>query len=235
MKDECGIVRDLLPLYAEGMTSEASDNFVKEHMSACSECEKELRKIQWSNEQGRQEGSEAILELKTLKRKLRVKKYCSIAATVLCLLLLIGAVDAFLPVYRMVRAATLEYFDAEEIKVLAHIGSAQERHIANEILMQAEEAFGDISHSREENREKYGALSRYAFEETYGAAEEKHSIELWSVRVEGNRGQMWVRYSQEALDEGGEKLGGNRNVLTLWTIELNEQGVWQVVSIKEHP
>ena len=50
MKDECGIVRDLLPLYVEGMASEASEQFVKEHITECSECEKELRKIQWKKD-----------------------------------------------------------------------------------------------------------------------------------------------------------------------------------------
>ncbi len=235
MKDECGIVRDLLPLYAEGMTSEASDNFVKEHIAQCSECAKELRKIQWSNEQIHQEGTEAILELKTLKRKLRLRKYRSIAAAILCLLILIGAVNCFLPVYRMARTATLQYFDEEEVRLLAHIASAEERNIAAGVLVQAEEAFRDISHSREENEEKYGILSRYAFEKTYGAVEEKHSIELWNVSVDGDQGRMWVRYSQEAFNERGEKVSGSWNVLALWMIERDEQGVWQVVSIKEHP
>lgn len=235
MKDECGIVRDLLPLYVEGMASEASEQFVKGHIAQCSECEKELRKIRWNNEQTQQEGAEAILELKMLRRKLRLKKYCSIAAAILCLLIFMGAVDYFLPVYRMARTATLQYFDEEEVRLLAHIASAEEKNIANEILIQAEEAFQDISHSGEENREKYGVLSRYAFEETYGAVKEEHSIELWSVHVEGDQGQMWVRYSQEAFNEKGEKVSGNWNVLSLWTITRNEQGQWQVVSIKEHP
>ncbi len=235
MKNECGIVRDLLPLYVEGMTGEASEEFVKQHIGMCNECAEELKKIQWNNKQIRQEETEAILELRMLKRKLRLKKYRSIAAAILCLLMIMGAIDCLLPVYRIVRAAALEYFDAEEIRLLAHIGSAEERNIANEVLVQAEEAFRDISHSREENKERYGALSRYTVEETYGAVKEKHSVELWSVRVEEDQGKMWVYYSQEAFSEEGETLSGSWNILTLWTIERNEQGMWQVVSIKEHP
>lgn len=38
MKNECSIVRDLLPLYAEGMLSEDSAAFVKEHLDTCEEC-----------------------------------------------------------------------------------------------------------------------------------------------------------------------------------------------------
>lgn len=38
MTNECGIVRDLLPLYKEKMTSEESDAFIEKHLETCSEC-----------------------------------------------------------------------------------------------------------------------------------------------------------------------------------------------------
>ena len=38
MKNECGIVRDLLPLYIENMVSEDSREFIEEHLSRCAEC-----------------------------------------------------------------------------------------------------------------------------------------------------------------------------------------------------
>lgn len=234
MKDECGIVRDLLPLYAEGMTGEASARFVESHMAECGECAEELKKIQRNTEQIHQQGAEAILELKTLKRKLRNRKYRSIVLTVLCLLLVAGAVYYF-PLYRIVTLDTRTYFKVEELGMLAYIGSAQERNIANNVLARAEEAFRDVSHSREENEERYGVLSRYTVEGKRGAVSEQHSLELWSARIRGDRGWMWVCYSQDAFDEKGNKISGSRNVESLWEIARDEQGVWQVVSIKEHP
>ncbi len=234
MKNECAIVRDLLPLYVEGMASEASKRFVKEHISECGECAEELKKIQWSNEQIHQEGTEAILELKTLKRKLRNRKYRSIVLTVLCLLMIAGAVYYF-PVYRIITMETPTYFKVEELGLLAYIGSAEERNIANNVLARAEEAFRDISHSREENKERYGVLSRYAVEGTRGAVGEQHSLELWSARIRGDQGWMWVYYSQKAFDEKGNTVSGSWRIESLWQIARDEQGVWQVVSIKEHP
>lgn len=44
-KNNCDIVRDLLPLYAEDMCSEESRKAVAEHLSECGECRKELEKI----------------------------------------------------------------------------------------------------------------------------------------------------------------------------------------------
>ena len=38
MKNECSIVCDLLPLYAEDMVSEDTAEFVKEHLGNCPTC-----------------------------------------------------------------------------------------------------------------------------------------------------------------------------------------------------
>ena len=40
MKHSCDVVRDLLPLYVEKMTSEMSNIMVEEHLQECSECKK---------------------------------------------------------------------------------------------------------------------------------------------------------------------------------------------------
>ena len=44
--NECNIVKDLLPLYAEHMTSEDSNRMIEEHLKTCSECRQELERIQ---------------------------------------------------------------------------------------------------------------------------------------------------------------------------------------------
>ncbi len=41
-KRECNIIRDLLPLYVEGIVNEDTKQFVEEHICKCEECEKEL-------------------------------------------------------------------------------------------------------------------------------------------------------------------------------------------------
>ena len=38
MKNECNIVRDILPLYVEDMVSEETEKFVKEHLAECKNC-----------------------------------------------------------------------------------------------------------------------------------------------------------------------------------------------------
>ena len=38
MKNECSLVRDMLPLYLENMVSEETRAFIKEHLETCPEC-----------------------------------------------------------------------------------------------------------------------------------------------------------------------------------------------------
>ena len=45
MKNECKIIKDLLPLYAEDMVSEETEEYVKEHLCNCSDCQAELESL----------------------------------------------------------------------------------------------------------------------------------------------------------------------------------------------
>lgn len=45
MKNECSIVRDLLPLYAEGMVSPETASFVEEHLKDCEHCRNEYERL----------------------------------------------------------------------------------------------------------------------------------------------------------------------------------------------
>lgn len=46
MKINCDIIRDLLPLYAEHITSEASNALVEEHLAECEACRAELEQME---------------------------------------------------------------------------------------------------------------------------------------------------------------------------------------------
>ena len=49
MKNECSIIRDILPLYVENMVSEDTSEFVKEHLESCPACRGSL----WGCKQSR--------------------------------------------------------------------------------------------------------------------------------------------------------------------------------------
>ena len=46
MKTNCDVIRDLLPLYAEHITSEATNALVEEHLAECEVCRAELEQME---------------------------------------------------------------------------------------------------------------------------------------------------------------------------------------------
>ncbi len=43
--NECGIVQDLLPLYADGAASAETEAFIRRHLAGCPRCAKALRRV----------------------------------------------------------------------------------------------------------------------------------------------------------------------------------------------
>lgn len=240
MKNECSIVRDILPLYLEGMVSDDTAEFIAEHLCHCTECRSEYETLQQagildlSGPERVEQRKEAATALIAIKKKLKTKSVVTIAVTAISLLAIILALCIF-PIYRIVKVWSPSYYDTGEISMLAYIGTPGDRSVANTIIRQAEDAFSDISHTREENEEAYGVLSRYATTAERGAFEEKHSLELWSARFDASSGYMWVFYSRELFNANGELISGSKDIPSLWYVEKNEDGKWVVVGIKERP
>lgn len=96
MKNECSIVRDLLPLYAEGMLSTDTTAFAKEHLESCPACKAEWEAMQKPSEIERvcaeeiQQRSDEALPLKTVKRKFRKRTMGTILAAVFLTAAVIG-------------------------------------------------------------------------------------------------------------------------------------------------
>lgn len=77
MKD-CGIVKDLLPLYAEDMASEESAAFVKTHLETCEDCRKNYEEMKAPVE------AEPAAPLKTVRKAVK-KRGLLIAGVIACL------------------------------------------------------------------------------------------------------------------------------------------------------
>lgn len=89
MKNECNIVRDILPLYSEGMVSEDTASFVTEHLEGCTACKAELDALNQTNEIDRMDEedartrSEETLPLKMVKSRIRRSKWLMVIIAVL--------------------------------------------------------------------------------------------------------------------------------------------------------
>lgn len=103
MNKECGIIKDLLPLYAENIASPETVEFVEEHLKTCEDCRKEYERVKERapiGTDGLQEDATAAPLLK-LKRKMRAKRIQTVAVTAFTVVALLVSIFAFLnaPIY----------------------------------------------------------------------------------------------------------------------------------------
>ena len=99
MKLSCGIVRDLLPLYAEQMTGEETNAAVREHLEGCPACSQALKEL----EKTVPAATENVQAMQKLKKGLRVRRWRAAALAV------------FLPLYALsARSVVKEYLPYSE-------------------------------------------------------------------------------------------------------------------------
>lgn len=246
MKNECSIVRDILPLYLENMVSDETGAFIKEHLKGCPECTAELEalkagtKVEKVGSEMRDSlEAEVMKSMKATRKKFRKKAY-RVAAIIAGIFIIVCVLLHFFPVYRIVDIGPMttgSYYSGEQIAKALSIGSASDRREAQAVLRLADQAFNDVQHTSVENEEKYGLLARYATDtDSYGdTAFNEHSLELWSAHLGKDEGYIWVYYSSETFNHDGSIAHGSRNIPSLWKVERNDGGEWVVVQIREHP
>lgn len=74
MRKECKIIQDLLPNYLENITTEETNNFIKEHLQNCEECMKAYNTMKENLEVKPMDTKEEISYMKKFKRKLKLLK-----------------------------------------------------------------------------------------------------------------------------------------------------------------
>lgn len=99
MENECSIVRDLLPLYAENMVSSGTAAFVEEHLKGCAACREAYAQTQAPKPAP--QFSDGAAPLQTLGRKLKAKRRQTIALTAVFVAALLVSAFAVLgaPIY----------------------------------------------------------------------------------------------------------------------------------------
>lgn len=242
MSKQCEIVRDILPLYVDGACSEASTEMIKEHLETCADCRAIYEQMcSHTNEDILQKEKDGVIARheKTEKKKSRRRiVFVSVFVASVCLVLCIML--HYFPVYRLVQfgpSVFSDYYSYDQITKALYIGSAADRKEVQAVLRLADKAFHDTRHTRAENEEEYGLLSRYATPtDSYdNVAFVEYSLELLSAHLDDDEGWIWVYYSSEAFDHDGNSVCGSWRIPSLWKVEKNDTGEWVVVQIREHP
>lgn len=106
MKNECCLIRDLLPLYAEDMVSDYTKAIVEKHIKDCPECRRELEAlgdastlpVSKTTLTYENAASSDVLPLTYLRKKLRIQRLVTIALTLAAALVLAVTVYSWLTI-----------------------------------------------------------------------------------------------------------------------------------------
>lgn len=95
MKTNCDIIRDLLPLYAENLTSAESRRLVEEHLAECPACRAELESLKKPGVPLRETGGEPLRKIKnTICRQRRLSVALGILAALMAALVVFNLLSA---------------------------------------------------------------------------------------------------------------------------------------------
>jgi len=109
VKNECSYVKDVLPLYCEGMVSEETAELIKEHLNGCEECSRRFMEMQSEShidnfqKQPNVEQAEPIKKFKQKQLRKKIKLICAAVVLTLAVLLILPQI---LP-------ASISYGDSE--------------------------------------------------------------------------------------------------------------------------
>lgn len=94
---ECGIIKDLLPSYVDGLTSDVSNHVIEDHLEKCAECRKYLEEMESELTSGKYteiNKVQAKAEIRVFK-KLRRRMFSAVIVTLFIVALLCGVYEAY--------------------------------------------------------------------------------------------------------------------------------------------
>ncbi|MFT4146529.1 MAG: zf-HC2 domain-containing protein [Mobilitalea sp.] len=121
MKITCDVIKDLLPLYFENISSDDTRNLVEEHLNNCENCKKELNRLSVSNVISLNVKAIPLTKIqKTLHKKKLLTILLSVSLTLLIFILAMGYLTSpyFIPYSQDVISITANNTN----QITAHIG-----------------------------------------------------------------------------------------------------------------
>lgn len=206
MKVNCDIIRDLLPLYAEDMVSDASRDMVDEHLCECDECVKVLGQIKKHTPIPAEVSTDALHQL---KKRIVWRRILTAAAAVMTLITLcaLGNTYLFAPIQLTAEQAVEDFYVREDgaivIDYAAGINGTGWSGDENNRVMYCQSTRYDL----------YRGQHRRSIEELYGdnveiTEQERlyyNNIEISYGSWETNSGK-WMPYDPELCKEGEGKI-----------------------------
>lgn len=182
----CEIIKDLLPLYADGICSEESAAQIKEHLEECEECRRKLEHYQASIAQKDTQDAkvdDTLRPMKKVKRKLRRHKWLSVTLGIFLTILLAG-----------LGVLTVGEINGHVISFTTCTNIIRLNYITNQLTKGNTDALLDVLCFRLEDRYAVNGASNYDGMAEYKVQLKKQMDEAYAYYFEGKN--ITVRLSE---------------------------------------
>ena len=210
MKHDCSVVKDLIPLYAEGLVSSETKEFVDEHCEGCEKCRSLLNAIAESSDhpEANDDQKEKIWnEIAIKERKKKTRKYVLLSFAAAILLLASVFIYSFL-----IKGNTwFTQYDntyTEKTTAQSHFSEEDIHAAAEEVRQYFQNNFGGC------------VLLRLSYDEAHTLDREWHSEYPQAIIFESD---YYMLKEPVAGDMNRERNNWS------WTVTRNENGEWIVV------
>ncbi len=125
------------------------------------------------------------------------------------------------------------FFGKETYKELFTLEQNQDKF--KDRLQEAREALAFVG-TEEEAQETFGILAHYCTT-AENVAESRYTMDIINAGISGDKGFVWIAYTQESLDADGnilESLGSpDSRILSRWSLE-KQNDTWVITEIQEN-
>ena len=161
MKNECEIVKDLLPNYIEDLVSDETKKFINNHISSCADCKKILRNMQESDtkddEELLREEEVEIRQIKKYKKKTTIVKISITSFLILILVVILSIIVIYIPKYSIISKT---YNKIEELSKLNNYKATSYQYYIDETTQEKYEFTSNFFYKDGKYKEeKYSNIS----------------------------------------------------------------------------
>lgn len=235
--EKCKIVRDLIPLYLDNLSSEESSELIEKHCLECSECQNYLNsaKKEIKTNLQNEETAKRITESLNKQRKHKIIKRTTIISLLIIFTFVFGfacniAFSNPLPDYLE------EYYGKEIFSELKEGYSNKDKQELQPLIKKIKEALNFTGNEKSAEK-KFGELACFT-PAIHSEMDEVEVVEtelsFLTAKLYHDTGYLWIKYSQYGYKKNGDESFGSADIESRITL-VKYGDEWTAVNVMEAP
>lgn len=234
---KCEIVRDLIPLYIDNISSDDSSELIERHCKECPECQNYLNsaKEEIKTNSQNEETAKKITQSLNKQRKSKIIKRAFIASFLIVCTFIFGFVCNI--VYSNLQPNCYEeYFGKEIYSELNEGSSPSDKQEVQPIIKKVDKAL-KFTGNEKSAKKRFGELAWYTpayASEIEGVKVVEAKVTFLTAKLYHDTGYLWIKYSQYGYEKNGDLSFGSADIQSRITL-VKYGDEWTAVNVMEAP